>query len=60
MVMVGAKKDDHPRGKVKNVFIRRGYPVFVGRTGWMRKPYGYESRGVNIQPEPFSYDVEED
>jgi hypothetical protein len=26
----------------------------------MRKPYGYESRGVNIQPEPFSYDVEED
>jgi hypothetical protein len=60
MVMVGAKKDEHPRNKVKNAFIRRGYPVFVGRTGWMHMPYGYESRGVNITPEPFSYDVEDD
>ena len=60
MVMVGAKKDEHPRNKVKNAFIRRGYPVFVGRTGWMRMPYGYELRGVNITAEPFSYDVEDD
>ena len=43
MVMVGAKKTEHPRKKVKNAFIRRGYPVFVGRTGWIHMPYGYES-----------------
>jgi beta-lactamase superfamily II metal-dependent hydrolase len=35
-VMVGAKKEDHPRKKVKNAFIRRGYPVFVGRTAHAR------------------------
>jgi hypothetical protein len=33
-VSVGAKKLEHPRKKVKNAFIRRGYSVFVGRTGW--------------------------
>jgi len=60
MVMVGAKKSDHPRNKVKNAFIRRGYPVFVGRTGWIRMPYGYESRGVSLTAESFSYDVEDD
>jgi hypothetical protein len=60
MVMVGAGKKEHPRKKVKNGFIRRGYPVFVGREGWMRMPYGYESRGANMTPEPFSYGVEED
>lgn len=35
-VMVGAKKPDHPRKKVKNAFIRRGYAVSIGRSGWMR------------------------
>ena len=30
MVMVGAKKKDHPRKKVKNAFIRRGYPPLRG------------------------------
>jgi beta-lactamase superfamily II metal-dependent hydrolase len=60
MVMVGANKKEHPRKKVKNAFIRRGYPVFVGREGWMRLPYGYESRGSSMTAEPFSYDVEED
>jgi beta-lactamase superfamily II metal-dependent hydrolase len=60
MVMVGAKKKEHPRKKVKNAFIRRGYPVFVGREGWMRMPYGYEMRGANMTAEPFSYDVEQD
>jgi beta-lactamase superfamily II metal-dependent hydrolase len=60
MVTVGAKKREHPRKKVKNAFIRRGYPVFVGREGWMRMPYGYEMRGTSMTAEPFSYDVEED
>ena len=60
MVMVGAAKMEHPRKKVKNAFIRRGYPVFVGREGWMRMSYGYPSRGFSMTAEPFSYDVEED
>jgi hypothetical protein len=60
MVMVGAKKKEHPRKKVKNAFIRRGYPVFVGREGWMRMPYGYEMRGTSMTAEPFSYEVEDD
>lgn len=59
-VSVGAKKTEHPRKKVKNAFIRRGYPVYVGRTGWIRQPYDYPSRGTSIQPESFSYDVEDD
>jgi hypothetical protein len=59
-VMVGARKPDHPRNKVKNAFIRRGYPVFVGRTGWMRMNWGYEARGTPLTPEPLSYDVEDD
>lgn len=60
IVSVGAKKIEHPRRKVKNAFIRRGYPVYVGRTGWVRMPYGYETRGISMTAEPFSYDVEED
>ncbi|MGE3831672.1 MAG: hypothetical protein AB7F76_11825, partial [Parvibaculaceae bacterium] len=59
-VMVGAKKSEHPRKKVKNAFIRRGYPVFVGRTGWIRQNWGFEERGDPLTPEPFSYDVEDD
>jgi hypothetical protein len=59
-VMVGAKKDEHPRNKVKNAFIRRGYPVFVGRTGWIRQNWGFPGRGTTLTAEPFSYDVEND
>ncbi|WP_346295751.1 hypothetical protein LRC39_22940 [Rhodopseudomonas sp. P1] len=59
-VMVGANKPDHPRKKVKNAFIRRGYPVYVGRTGWMRMYWGWQKRGTALTPEPFSYDVEDD
>ena len=40
IVSVGAEKTEHPRKKVKNAFIRRGYPVFVGRTGWVHSPTG--------------------
>jgi hypothetical protein len=59
-VMVGAKKDEHPRKKVKNAFMRRGYPVYVNRTVWMRRNWGFEDRGVAMTAEPFSYDVEDD
>jgi beta-lactamase superfamily II metal-dependent hydrolase len=59
-VMVGAQKPDHPRKKVKNAFIRRGYQVYVGRTGWMRMFWGWPTRGVPLTPEPFSDDVEDD
>lgn len=59
-VMVGAKKQEHPRKKVKNAFIRRGYPVYIGRTGWMRHNSGFTKRGIPLTAEPFSYDVEED
>lgn len=58
--MVGAKKPDHPRKKVTNAFIRRGYPVSVGRTGWMRLHWGFDARGVPLSVEPFSHDVEDD
>jgi hypothetical protein len=61
MVMVGAKKTEHPPKKVKNAFIRRGYPPSVGRgEGWIRMTYGYESRDFDMTPEPFSSDVEDD
>lgn len=59
-VMVGAGKPDHPRKKVKNAFIRRGYPVYVGRTGWMRKNWGWAARGTPLIAEQFSEDVEDD
>jgi beta-lactamase superfamily II metal-dependent hydrolase len=59
-VMVGSNKSEHPRKKVKNAFIRRGYPVFVGRTGWMRMNWGFDKRGIALTPEPFSSDVEDD
>ena len=58
---VGKNKTEHPRKKVKNAFIRRGYPVHVTRTqikthfmGWGLRP-GW----VTSQPEPFSADVED-
>lgn len=61
-VMVGAKKLEHPRKKVKNAFIRRGYPVVVGREGWMRMYWDFKARDntTTLLPEPFSYDVEDD
>ena len=60
-VSVGANKSEHPRKKVKNAFIRRGYPVYVGRTGWIKQRYGYDPRPgeVSLAPEPFSPDVED-
>ncbi|MER9561062.1 hypothetical protein [Mesorhizobium sp. M0571] len=61
LLMVGRNKTEHPRNKVKNAFIRRGYPVFLGRsTTWMHMPYGYDLRGSAMTPETFSYDVEDD
>lgn len=61
LVMVGKNKTEHPRKKVKNAFIRRGYPVFAGRSAtWMEMPLGYPTRGSPMTPEPFSHDVEDD
>ncbi|OSJ34847.1 hypothetical protein BSZ19_10575 [Bradyrhizobium japonicum] len=61
LVMVGKNKTEHPRKKVKNAFMRRGYPVFVNRsTSWMHMPYGYDKRGADMTAEPFSHDVEDD
>jgi hypothetical protein len=60
MILVGANKIEHPRKKVKNAFTRRGYPVYLSRSGWIRQPFGYASRGTPVTPEPFSYDVEDD
>lgn len=61
LVMVGKNKTEHPRKKVKNAFMRRGYPVFVMRsTSWMHMPYGYDARGTEMVAEPFAYEVEDD
>jgi beta-lactamase superfamily II metal-dependent hydrolase len=61
LVMVGKNKTEHPRKKVKNAFIRRGYRVYVTRsTSWMHMPYGYDLRGKPMTAESFSYDVEDD
>jgi hypothetical protein len=61
VVMVGKNKTEHPRKKVKNAFIRRGYPVYVGRSnGWLQQPYGYDRGGSDLTAEAFSYDVEDD
>ena len=61
LVMVGKNKAEWPRKKVKNAFIRRGYPVFVGRSeSAMHMPYGYARRGTDMTAEAFSYEVEDD
>jgi beta-lactamase superfamily II metal-dependent hydrolase len=61
LVMVGKNKKEWPRKKVKNAFIRRGYPVYVGRSeSAMHMPYGYAKRGTDMTAEPFSHDVEDD
>jgi beta-lactamase superfamily II metal-dependent hydrolase len=60
-VSLGSNKDDYPRKKVKNAFIRRGYPVYACRNGWILQRYGTDPRPgmVDISPEPFSPDVED-
>jgi beta-lactamase superfamily II metal-dependent hydrolase len=58
---VGKDEDIYPRKKVKNAFIRRGYPVHATRgkikcsfNGWpMRTGW------VNSTPEPFAHSVED-
>jgi hypothetical protein len=60
-VSVGANKNEHPRNKVKNAFIRRGYPVYVGRTRWIQYRHEYDRRpgAVDLVAEPFSPEVED-
>ena len=58
-----AAKDDeeHPRGKVVNAFMRRGYPVHV--TNGNIKTYQHNMPGrygwTSSMPHPFAIDVEE-
>ena len=51
--------EDHPRKKVLNAFLRRGYPVDVtnGRSIWCQ--HGVGRVGEALIPEPFSPQVEE-
>lgn len=60
LVMVGRNKAEHPRKKVKNAFMRRGYAVFVERSEtYMYWPYSDARGGVQKAPEAFSDDVED-
>lgn len=58
---VGKDADIYPRKKVKNAFMRRGYPVHATR-GWTKRHHrgwGERDGWVASQPEPFSPDVED-
>lgn len=51
--------EDHPRKKVTNAFVRRGYEVHVtrGRSIWFQNGMG--RAGSTLTPEPFAREVEE-
>jgi hypothetical protein len=60
-VSVGKDADIYPRKRVKNAFIRRGYPVFPTRGSIQGAYFAMPPRdgwGVPT-PEPFSVDVED-
>lgn len=58
---IGKDADIYPRKKVKNAFMRRGYPVHATR-GWTKRyhrGWGERDGWVSSTPEPFSPDVED-
>jgi hypothetical protein len=58
---VGKDEDIYPRKKVKNAFMRHGYPVHATR-GWTKRHHrcwGEHDGWVISQPEAFSPDVED-
>jgi beta-lactamase superfamily II metal-dependent hydrolase len=58
---VGKDADIYPRKKVKNAFIRRGYPVHAtrGTTKCHRNGWPTRQGWTNSQPEPIAYSVED-
>ena len=57
---VGKDADIYPRKKVKNAFIRRGFPVHATRGAAKMHNYGWpRERWVSSVPEPFAFDVED-
>jgi beta-lactamase superfamily II metal-dependent hydrolase len=61
-VSLGKNKNDYPRRKVKNAFMRRGYPVYTNRNAAIVQTFGMPRRAglIDSVPEPFSPDVEDD
>ncbi len=51
--------EDHPRMKVRNAFIRRGYEFFVTKGRHIYFQHATLREGGPLEPEPFSYRVEE-
>ena len=43
-VAVGTNKAEYPRNRVRNAFLRRGFTVCRGTTGWIRHNYGMPNR----------------
>lgn len=60
-VSVGKDADIYPRKKVKNAFIRRGYPVMATRGQTVCEYHGFRARPgwVPAPREPFSEDVDD-
>jgi beta-lactamase superfamily II metal-dependent hydrolase len=59
-VSVGKDADIYPRKKVKNAFMRRGYPVYATRGGSKMHYNGFPDRGwSDAVPETFSENVED-
>ncbi len=58
---IGKDADIYPRKKVKNAFMRRGYPLHATRGDNKRHNFGWGAREgwVASSPEPFSPDVED-
>lgn len=56
-----AKNDlDHPKAKVENAFLRRGYPVFTTNGALIRHGIGLPDRGYSAaKPAPFRKQVED-
>jgi beta-lactamase superfamily II metal-dependent hydrolase len=51
--------EDHPRKKVVNAFMRRGYEVHVTNGRQIYHQYAMSRTGSSLTPEPFSTQVEE-
>jgi hypothetical protein len=58
---IGKDADIYPRKKVKNAFIRRGYPVYAtrGLTKYDYNGWPLRTGWVHTTPEPFSFNVED-
>ncbi|UWR17528.1 ComEC/Rec2 family competence protein [Sulfitobacter pontiacus] len=54
-VSIGTNKEDYPRHRVKNAFLRRGYSVYRGSLGYIRHASDMPERDGLFALEPLSF-----